>query len=95
MRIDWQAADPREPRTLPHGRVVDMDTMTPISGPDGLCCFVDEETGEWRRYAARDGKFQIGPNGRIVVETGFGRVKFFPFIGTAAEFEEFLRKIPR
>jgi hypothetical protein len=66
VRIDWQSGA----KNLPHGFVVDLDTMKPISGPDGMCCFVDEGTGEWKRYVS-------GPDGRLLVESGKGRVKFF------------------
>ena len=86
VRIDWQDGL----HTHLQGRVVDLDTMEPISGPDGFCCFVDEATGEWKRYMRRNGKMVIGPDGRLVVESGKGRVKFFPFIGTEAEFKAFL-----
>ena len=89
VRIDWQNW-PRDGGQAPQGRVVDLDTMKPISGPNGLCCFEDEETGTWKRYVFRDGKTVTGPDGRLLVESGSGRVKFFPFVGSAAEFEAYL-----
>src|SRR5205809_600620 len=98
MRFDWQKHGQTHGLNAPPcpvGRVVDLDTGEPISGPDGLCCFVDEEAGEWRRYKARDGKFVIAKDGRIEVESGRGRVKFFPWNGPAAEFEAFLVKYIR
>lgn len=73
MKIDW-----RTDTNAPVGRVIDLDTDEPISGPNGLCCFVNEETGEWKRYVFRDGKAQIGKDGKIVIECGRGRVKFIP-----------------
>ena len=89
MRFDWRnhglSKDP-----CPVGRVVDLDTGKPISGPEGLCCFVDEEAGEWRRYKFSNGKAVIGKDGRIEVESGKARVKFFPWSGPAVEFEAFL-----
>ena len=86
LRIDWRDGA----KNHPIGRVVDLDTIKPISGPDGFCCFVDEGTGEWKRYVIRDGKWVSGPDGRLLVESGKGRVKFFPFNGSPAEFEAFL-----
>jgi hypothetical protein len=90
LRIDWQTWCYAQQGPPPAGRVVDLDTMTPISGPDGSCCFVDEGTGEWRRYVSRNGKYLAGPDGRLLVESGRGRVKFFPFVGSHKEFLEFL-----
>lgn len=85
VRIDWQ-----NDKDAPIGRVVNLDNMEPISGVDGWCFFVDEATGEWKRYAARNGVPIFGEIGQIVIERGIGRVKFFPFQGTDAEFRAFL-----
>ncbi len=74
MRIDWQSGE----KNLPHGSVVDLDTMKPVSGDDRMCVFVDEEAGEYRCIVKRDGKW-TGPDGKLRVETFHGRVKFFPF----------------
>lgn len=87
LRIDWQSGE----KNMPVGFVVDLDTMKPLSGPDGYCCFVDEATGEWKRYVYRDGLAVIGADGRLQVESGKGRVKFFPFQGSRSDFLKFLR----
>lgn len=85
MRIDW-----RTDKEAPLGMVVDLDTMTLISGPDGYCCFVDEETGEWKRYVKRNGKMLLGEDNRPVIESGKGRVKFFQFKFGSEEYDLFL-----
>jgi hypothetical protein len=90
VRIDW-----RTDKNAQNGGVVDLDTMQPISGPDGFCCFVDEATGEWKRYVCCDGKPVRGPDGMLLVESGVGRVKFFPFQGTLDQFKAFLRSYIR
>jgi hypothetical protein len=71
MKIDW-----REPGSHPFGMVINVDTGNPISGPDGYCCYVDEEAGEWKRYKCINHKPVIGPDGCMVIEEGKGNVRF-------------------
>ena len=72
MRIDW-----RTDKDAPNGRVIDLDTLQPISGTHGACFMVDEETGEWSRYRSRKSGFVLGPRLELNIEHGRGRVKFF------------------
>ena len=74
MRIDW-----RTDKNAPNGKVIDLDTGEFISGPQGYCCMVDEEKGEWARYKYVNHTPVIGKDGRMEVEYGKGRVKFVEF----------------
>jgi len=88
MRIDWE-----NDKNPPTGLVIDLDTGESISGQNGYCRFVDEETGEWKRWVRSNGKMMMTQSGKPQMEIGNGRVKFFE-VGTP-EYIEALGKLQK